>query len=108
MIVEPTMTTMFTGTVAGGCELLPGSDVQFGVGQVSCGALSMYPFMDAGALTTPLNELFFQYCEPQKSTVVPMIGLPVAVPSAVMLPTTKSPVPGSEAVVSVVELLEDL
>src|SRR5579871_390198 len=102
-MVEPTMITMFTGIVAGGCELLPGSDVQFGVGQVSCGALSMYPFMDAGALMTPLKELFFQYCEPQKFTVVLRIGLPVAVPSAVRLPTMKSPVPGSEAVVSVDE-----
>ncbi len=58
--------------------------------------------MEAGALTTPENELFFQNCEPQKFTLVPFVGAP-----AVTSPTTKPPVEGNEAVVSVADVLDD-
>jgi hypothetical protein len=97
---------MFTGTVDGGFELLPGFDVQF-TPHERLGALEMYPFMDAGAFTTPENELFFQYCEPQKFTLVPLIVLPLTVPSAVRSPTTKPPDEGRDAVVSVADVLDD-
>jgi hypothetical protein len=93
---------MFTGMVAGGSELLPGFDVQLPVQVRGLGAFEMYPFMEAGALTTPLKVLFFQYCEPQKSTVVPLVGAP-----AVTLPTTKSQLDGNDAVVSVLDALDD-
>ena len=101
-----TTTTVLAGMVDGGCELLPGSDVEVGtppVGilQLRAGALSMEPFMDAGALFTSLNWLVFQSWEPQKLSWTPLVGA-----LAEMSPITNAPASGGAAVVSEPEALE--
>jgi hypothetical protein len=66
--------------------------------------------MEAGALATPLNELFFQYWEPQKFTVLPLtipLGIVDGGVPADRSPTTKPPALGADATITVDELLED-
>ena len=74
-----TITTRYPGMVAGGPELLPGSDVHvcqppaFPMTPRFEGALSTYPFIDPGALFTPLNWFVFHSCDPQKFTWLPLL-----------------------------------
>ena len=68
----------------------------------------MYPFMDAGALLTPLNWLVFQSCEPQKFTWLPFLcsaGVRRGAVPRRRRPRTRLPPKAGAAVVSVAEAL---